>query len=313
MLFAKAFKKSADRVAIKAFAITLLAGLIIASAIAAAFAGGGSSLKIFANSPGGLFSLPQFRLFLAVTIGCVILISAGIGMLFKIGASRRDKKPGSQAGTVLIEFTLILPILVMISLVMIQSSMLMGGYLCVNYATYCASRSAIVYVPTQLGDEPRNQMSSFDNPYDSEKLARIRAAAVFALIPTGDSSHLTTADNAGSLTSGISSLITQSGNTVPNWVDRLLPGRLSYADEHAKVTIIPPADNAQFGEHEDIKLILEYDLYLSVPFAGRLLALMDSQNSVDLGDGKYALKVTLPCALTNEGRQDWIDTEIFPD
>ncbi len=56
----------------------------------------------------------------------------------------------------------------MISLLMVQSSLLMGGYLCVNYASYCAARSAIVYIPQEMREESRNQLLDYERHTESD-------------------------------------------------------------------------------------------------------------------------------------------------
>ena len=85
-----------------------------------------------------------------------------------------------QDGAAIVEFVMVLPILLMIVLVMVQSSLLMAGNLCVHYSAYCAARGAIVYVPFDSPPtEPPNAV--LGSSIDSYKRMRIKQAAVWAL------------------------------------------------------------------------------------------------------------------------------------
>ena len=67
-----------------------------------------------------------------------------------------------QTGSVqALSFVLVLPFFVMIILFIVQVSQLMIGQIVVEYAAYAAARSAIVWVPARVGNEPENCISSF--------------------------------------------------------------------------------------------------------------------------------------------------------
>ena len=256
----------------------------------------------------------QFRLFLWVAAGSAMLLAVLAGWLVRLGGNLR-RRLGRQRGTVIIEFVLVLPIAMVISLIMVQASLLMGGFLCVNYASYCAARSAIVYIPQPTNSEAANQVAHLSDVNISEKLWRIKAAAVWAVMPTGNGDNETSSDYAGVLSSGLQHVYGEYNRSTPGWVTELIGKKLGYAEENTSVELTPPYDeeSMQYGEHEDIQVTVRHNLCLSVPYAGKILATIDSEHSMYLGNGKYAVEVTVPCTLTNEGTADTIDVENFPD
>ena len=75
----------------------------------------------------------------------------------------------------------------------------------------------------------------------------------------------------------------------------------------------PPAGES-YGDEEDLTVTVSHTFYLAVPYGGRLFALMDSGNAVDLdfAPGEYGLIIRATSTLTNEGAPDFIEPESFP-
>ncbi len=244
-----------------------------------------------------------------VTLGCIVVMSALGGMLWHAGAAYRRKRR-SEDGNILLEFTLALPFLLMLSLLMTQSSLLMGGNLCVHYAAYCAARSAIVQIPSNLNQtEPHNTLLD-----SGAKQQKIKAAAVWALWPVscGSSAYSGSVD-VSVLTAGVSQFCAGYGistdGVIPSGMDR----RLAYAAEYTTVNLSAPADGKKYADHEDIRISLTHTLYLSVPFAGKLFATLSSDGDpLGFGTGEYGMKIYANCTLTNEGVQDYIEAETIP-
>lgn len=252
---------------------------------------------------------PQFRLFVLLGFGSAALLGMAVGLWVRFGHRRRL---GSQCGTVLIEFAMALPFLLMIVLLMVQSALLMGNYLCINYASYCAVRSAIVTIPSELGWEEANVVTDYADPAGSEKLRRIWQAAVWAVTPISDGSYNGQADYGAALNDGIDDLFGSYGASRPGYMRVYLERKLAYAEDNTQVTLDSPDSGDTYGPHEDIEVYVRHNLYLSVPYANRLVAIFDKDNAVDFGDGRYAVAVTVSCTLTNEGAQDIIEIEERP-
>ena len=304
-------KNKAQTVAKKAFWISIIATLVASLGIVCFGAGGLAPFKILSIQSAPLLKCSKFLLFTGVTFASVVIISGMVGLLYRIGFKWK-KEIKSEDGVILLEFVLLLPILLFLVLVMVQSSLIMGGYLNLNYASFCAARTAIVQVPRNLSDEPRNTLASYDDATSSEKLSNIKFAAVWALIPTGATDYSATSENAGTIISGIRQTIQATGGGEPAWLDSMLASKISYVEDNTTVTVQPPIIGYEYGEHEDIRITVTHNLYLNVPLAGRFFAALDS-NSVEIDNGKRAVRIKIPCAMPNEGKQDWIDTEQFPD
>ncbi len=255
-----------------------------------------------------VLSSSQFRLFMYVGLGSVLGFAIMTAMLVYLGAGRKLK---NQDGTAIIEFALVLPFLLGMILLMAQSSLLMGGYLSVNYASFCAARAAIVQIPRETNSELLNTVNDYDDPEASGKLWNIKAAAVWGVTPVSPGTLTPPSAQGQVLRDGLERFFEVNNAPVPWWVNDQLESRLSYAEENTFVSLVPPKNGNVYQEREDITVTVRYNIYLSVPYASRLLAALDSDNSIDLGDGRYALTVQVPCTLTNEGVDDKITIETF--
>lgn len=248
----------------------------------------------------------QFRGFLWVGLGCVVLLAGLVAWLLRHGIRRRL---APEAGTAIIEFALLLPIVLFIGLVLIQSSLLMGGFVSVNYASYAAARSAIVMVPANTLAEPRNIVSDTIGPGGSAKVDRVWQAALWPLLPTGDGGYHATGSGSSTLTDGLDTMLGAYGRQLPAWASDRLSRKLAYVRDHTQVELAPPLQGDVYGDNEDLRVEVRHDLFLSIPYAAMFFAEIDSSRGVSMGSGKYAVTVTVNCRLPNEGRS----TEIMDD
>jgi len=248
-----------------------------------------------------------------VVIGAALLTLVLRGLKRISAAYRRRYRFDGQSGTAIIEFALVMPIGLFLVLLMAQSAMLLVGHLCVHYAAFCAARSAVVYVPADFtdtsGEEPNYVI---DDAMSSPKMGAIQRAAAWAVLPISSSSRHLPAGDAGILADGIDGIFSLYGESVPVWVDRLLAEKLYYAETYTDVELLPPADgDLYYGENEEIHVTVRHIFYLSVPYARRLYAMIDSLNGVELdfGWGEYGLEIAATCRLTNEGSEDDVIVE----
>jgi len=245
----------------------------------------------------------------------LLLAAAGIA-LWRAAGGQRARRAGirsGQSGQAFIEFAMVLPIALVLVLVMAQSSLLMGGNLCVHYAAYCAARSAIVTVPDEVAlAEPPNVLADTFFPSPSAKMRRIHMAAVWAVMPVSASGADLPAGDVAALEDGLERFFDLYGRSVPGWVRRHFARKMYYADENTTVELAPPADGQKYGEHEDLSVKVQHTLYLSVPYANWLFAtLMRDGVDLDFGTGEYGMNIHATCRLTNEGVQDFVDVESF--
>ena len=298
-------RKCSGRGRILAFGAAMLAGTL-----GLIYAGGGSALLAESPHPWAMGAVTS-PLFLTCSI--VLVVCAALSMVLVVALHRlaaRRARPDAQEGGAVLEFILVLPILLMLGLIMTQSSLLMGGNLCVNYAAYCAARSAIVQIPANYSpSEPPNILGP--DRQSSLKRRRIHLAAAYPILPmSANLSRLGEADDRG-LIASIDSLYAQYGQQPPEWNGPVIRRKLQWALDKTSVEISEPeGDNLTYTENQDIKIKVTHTFYLSVPYAAWFFSL--APGGVDLGDGGYGMEMVATGVLTNEGQQDWIDIEHFP-
>jgi len=251
----------------------------------------------------------------ALTAGCLVvlvLLSAG---LVRLGAARRRVRRGAAAGqdgTAIAEFALVLVIALPLVMVMIQSTLVMAGNLCVHYAAYCAARSAIVQIPDDLGDdEPPNVLLTDQG---SQKMRRIRLAAIWAVLGVSAASPNVPGAGGDTLGASLSRFYGAYGQSPPFNISSL-SRRLAYAEQYTDVEVSPPADGMMYRENEDIRASVSHVLYLSVPYTSWVFRLMGGSDFVnlDFGDGECGMVIRAHCTLTNEGVTDYVPAEEPPD
>ena len=249
--------------------------------------------------------------------GAVLAVSAAAlvalaGAMWRAGAAERRRRR-AQHGTILLEFALVLPIALTLVLVMAQSSLLMVGNLCVNYAAYCAARSAIVQVPDNLAPAEGPNVIGVD-PYSSPKLLRIQSAAVWAVLPVSCGSQEYPEGDAARLNQGVSDLLAGYGADAPGWVGPYLARKLRYAQDHTTVELDPPVGGMEYAPAEDIVARVSHTFYLSIPYANWVFQKFAGADGVDLafGQGERGMVIRADCTLTNQGVQDYVDVEQFP-
>ncbi len=289
---------------------TLLAALALAVTGAAVI--GGAMLLRGRPWLAGAIGSKDFLTLAGIFFGCAALLAALAGAMWKMGAANRFRKDRGEEGVVALEFMMILPIMLMVVLIMIQSSMLMGGNLCVHYAAFCAARSAVVQIPKAYENEPANEMGPAET---SLKMSKITQAAVYAVMPVSCGDDVM-GNPVVPLQASLRTFLAASGQILPNRVDELIGRKWNYATQCTGVQVAPPANGPSYGEAEEIVVNLQHTFYLSVPYARRLFAVGADGVKLNLpqqGAGsEYGTIIRATCRLSNEGVQDYIDVEPFP-
>ena len=250
-----------------------------------------------------------------VVVGGAILTIL-LTVLARAGAAvrrRRRRLALGVGGTVILEFAMVLPILLFMLLIMVQSALLMVGHLSVHYAAFCAARSAVVVIPADWtynsGEGPNDIGAYIDS---SAKLMMIRDAAAWAIMPiAGSERDLVGEPSAPDLTGGMHALFGAYGKASPAWVDRLLARKLQYARDYTNVTVMSPMYGSEYGHNETLEVTVEHTFYLSIPYAARLYALFDRKDGVQMRERHYGMVITASCMLTNEGITDTIAPDVL--
>ena len=248
-----------------------------------------------------------------IVLACLVGL---IGMGWGLVVARRHRSSrallGGEDGVAMIEFVLVFPFLLMLVLIMIQSSMLMVGNLMVHYSAYCGVRSAIVYVPDSIGLEgPSNPSSSAAGSY---KHQRIREAVLWALLPACPTDEKY-AGGQWELVEGVDSIFRAYGEETPHWARTMLDRKMNYAEQNTTVSLDEPdiwyTSNVwgSYGEAELLRVRVEHTLHLGIPYAQTLFAKMDSSGTSE--GGSYGIRVYARAILTNEGEPDNVEVEEF--
>jgi len=302
-----------------------------AAVVAAAAALGMAAGLCFGGGPGwfirGLASRTSL-VCLAVALACLAILVVTGRAMWRAGLPQRLHRKGAghadDRGTAMLEFAMVLPITLMLVLIMVQSTMLMTGNLCVHYAAYCAARTAIVAVPDGVrqpdarepvyGETP-NFLESWRSSAaegGSDKSRRIWQAAIWAVLPVSCSSPQIPQAEAGSLTAGLERFFSGYDMPTPWWADSVLARKLRYAEDHTAIEVSSPAGGWTYAKNEDVTVTVEHVFYLSVPYASRVFARVVGGQELSFGAGEYGTLIKVSCTLTNEGVQDYVERELLP-
>jgi len=120
-------------------------------------------------------------LILAIFCG-LILLGIVFSMLKAAGKAKRSIKEirGDEDGQAMTEFVITFPLLLFITLCIMQLSLIYTARLVVNYSAFSAARAAIVIIPSIVGAEAEG---SIDPEVDDGKLNIIRNAARLSCTP----------------------------------------------------------------------------------------------------------------------------------
>lgn len=233
----------------------------------------------FVSSVWPIFALGIVLAVIAIRLAGAIARSAN-----NVNVKEVDAESGSSA----VEFVLVIPPLAVLLLMILQIALIVQAKFVVNYAAFCAARSAIVVIPDNVAAnrivETRNHIG---NPDTSEKVETIHRAAA---LPLSAISPL-----AGfSLETGLP-VLTNPDATVqllklipfdvgsPSMVWQMMQ-RAPYAYDHentvVKVLTLEGKEGGSFRDHDWVTVKVTYRYYLAVPFAKKLFGTAYSDNPI---------------------------------
>jgi len=311
---------------------------------------------------------------LVVLVVCLWVLARLGGTRPRGGRLRRihaDQHGAAQS----LSFVLVLPFFVMILLFIIQVSQVMIGTVIVHYAAFAAARTAIVWVPARLGLEPEHCIGfgysitdahvldpeadpacqvppSPDEPTEgglrflvtgeSPKLAKIRLAALIAILPACPSRDLGLASPDAAVLSD--ALVEAYRTMAPGAagvgdISRRMANKLAYADRATDVRVTfyhrnsdaphwePPATfyvwnlpgtpyflPNEMDWQDEITITVRHEMAL-LPGPGRFLARLASRPdggpdevaaSIRQQDGVYTIPLSASITLGNEGQRSVI-------
>jgi hypothetical protein len=253
-----------------------------------------------------------------------LLLSACLVCLL-ISHSRRLRQtvrdlPGDDRASASLEFLLVLFPLLVIVLAVWQLAFMLNAQVHVGYAAYSAARSASTVAYMDLPDEPEGILLNASEP-DAEKWQRIQRAAIPGTLAISPGSPESAA--RAYLSSKASTLLAEQAAPDFDALDlAALPGRLSlmtihrgdavlqgtrlaraivkavYAESATRVIINgrdargnldsggQASDTFDLSGEDTLQVTVEYDFWLNVPYAGRMMYLAFGGNEL-LDDQAY--------------------------
>lgn len=215
----------------------------------------------------------QFLLSLLPYLTAIIFLSGlYLRLTFKLRrAAARDATADPQSGVSVVEFILVFPLLLALMLSILQLALLVQAKFVVNYAAFCAVRSAIVTIPARIRSgrrlEERNVIDTRDP--DSPKMKIIRRAAALpctAISPVWRPGLVISTGTSGDL----AAVAPLSRLTVfaPSFdYERQILSRAVYAYDHRNTTVGVTSDGK---DHGPVTVKVTHRYYLTVPFANRI-------------------------------------------
>jgi hypothetical protein len=255
---------------------------------------------------------------------CMYILYRGSASLLR--AMRGALRCGGERGAVVLQFVLLLPLLLCVMLTTFQLALVVHAKFVVNYAAFCAVRSAIVIVPTAIVSRPtgkreRANVVNFKDP-DSPKLHIVRRAAALACVGISPPWSLKTWIDTGTPLNwtGFAPLTTMSA-VFDTYTPKIDPGlefmkRQSYAfsadNTKIKLQIEPYRQNPKNGpSYSLITAEVTYRYYLTVPFGNLLLG----KRYIDFGffnrfiPGTYYIAIRERYTLPSEDDPLWPNKE----
>jgi hypothetical protein len=195
---------------------------------------------------------------------------------------------GNESGASAVEFVLVLPALAIMLLMILQIALVVQAKFVVNYAAFCAARSAIVVIPDDVSiSRPPESHNRLGNPETSEKVEIIRRSAALPLTAISPLPGFSTARGVPVLTNPepIAELIKLAPFDVgPRSMmgQVMLRAPYAYHPDNTLVKVLDAEGNEarSFRDHDWVTVKVGYRYYLAVPFAKRLFGTAYSDNSI---------------------------------
>jgi hypothetical protein len=205
----------------------------------------------------------------------------------------KSRKPESivvdqESGASAVEFVMVLPALAVLLLMILQIALLVQAKFVVNYAAFCAARSAIVIIPDDVpGSRPPEPRNRVGNPDRSEKIEIIHRSAALPLTAISPVPGFNGATGWPLITNPepIADLIKLAPFDVgPRSMmgQVMLRAPYAYHPDNTAVKVINAQGNegGEFLDHDWVTVKVSYRYYLAVPFAKRLFGTAYSNNGI---------------------------------
>lgn len=256
-----------------------------------------------------IFSMtPYFVLIIGLSLLCLRLI-------FILNNNRAERLQGftSQQGTSAVQFILVFPILLILLLTILQIALIVQAKFVVNYAAFCAVRSAIVTIPARVTSDrilEEHNVINVNNP-ESPKVKIIQRAAALPIV--GISPKWSPGIVARTGSSLDASALLPLANLVlfvpgQNYLTQLL-SRAPYAYDRKNTEVQISSSGGSFTDGSAITVKVTHRYFLTVPFADRLFGTSYFGGSIfAINSSRYA-EINEQYTLFNEGEPRYPESQ----
>jgi hypothetical protein len=249
-----------------------------------------------------------------------------------ISARPPDALLRGERGVSAIEFMLLLPFLLIIMLTILQIALIVQAKFIVNYAAFCAVRSAVVVIPTKVkadGNKPEelaNQIRPGDD--NSQKMRAIKSAAripCVAISPRVSGALITSVlgpsnlafpdldvDTALDLTKvAIATPTSHPGAEVLTQFAMRTPYAFLPSNTTVELTGgSVSGDITTYGISTGVAVKVTHRYFLAVPFASRFLGTKFNQVNL-FGNTGFYVEISERYMLLNEGERTGRDQDVI--
>jgi hypothetical protein len=177
---------------------------------------------------------------LAVILVGMMVLAGLVMVMLRLKLRRSGRWGGDQDGSAALEMVLLSPLALMIFLMVVQSALLFNANMVIHYSAYCAARMAVVVVPADFNDDEAPNLVHPPQYEPSDKLERIRMAAVLALIPISASLESDTGDQiSGDVHDQTTHVFNNLSGQDQGWFNRIKP-QYDYANTYTKIHLQAP-------------------------------------------------------------------------
>lgn len=246
-----------------------------------------------------------FRIDLAARLAptvAIALAAAGAAVAAGLYVKRMvtpTRRIDGECGTTELEFALALPVFLVSVLTVVQMALMVNATLVVDYAAFCAARSAAVWLPQDTPGEAAHTIAATPSNA-SAKWTRIRGAAVLAVTPIspritsfrfGIVSPPERTPVDGTTLAKLARAADVAANRPVDWARVALDAanKSVYADWFTQVDLVDSRGRSQrqFADGGTVTAMVTHDFEMAVPLAGPGIGAVFGKRYIPVIGGYY--------------------------
>lgn len=250
-----------------------------------------------------------------LAVGLVLSLVAcrmTIALVRTHGDLKQLTKENNQEGATAVEFILVFPLLLIMLLTILQVALIVQARFVVNYAAFCAARSAIVTIPARVksrGAFEDHNVISTNNP-ESPKMRIIQRSAALPCVgisPLWSAGLVARTQSAFNPRAQVPLAVLALFAPGSDYFWQL-QSRAPYAYDQRNTSVGVSSRSGGFKDHSEVTVQVTHRYYLTVPFADRLLGRSYTGAWFGLNLARY-LEIKEQYTLLNEGEPSYPESQ----